>query len=83
MVRCFAILLAAVGMLVITNQAEARGRRGGCPGGTCSVAVVSAKTADAVTPSATVVADAAADAPVAAQSAPRYRWSGRRLFSRR
>ena len=35
MVKYVAVLLAVVGMLVAVDSAQARGRRGGCPGGNC------------------------------------------------
>jgi hypothetical protein len=93
MVKYVAILLVVAGMLVAIDSAEARGRRGGCPGGNCytggcpggvcAVPVGPVKTA-AVAGEPAVVATEAAVAPVAVtQSAPRYITSGRRLFGRR
>jgi threonine dehydrogenase-like Zn-dependent dehydrogenase len=98
MVKYVAMLLVVVGMLVTIDSAQARGRRGGCPGGNCyaggysggcpggvcAVGVVPAKTA-AVVAEPKVVAEAApAVAPVATtQPALRYYTSGRRLFGRR
>ena len=79
MVKYVAVLLAVVGMLVAVDSAQARGRRGGCPGGNCyttggcpggvcavPVAVTPAKTA-AVTAEPKVVAEAA---PTAGTAAP-------------
>jgi hypothetical protein len=96
MVKQLALIVAVAATLVAVDAAEARGRRGGCPGGNCYagggcpggncyVAAGPAKlaTADTVTaPLAAEVAPAAvASAPVAA---PRYTSNVRRgWFARR
>ena len=82
MVRYSLVVLLALGIIMVADEAQARGRRGGCSGGSCSVAYAPVKSADAVTPSATIVADAS-DAPVTTQYRPRYRLTGWRLFGRR
>jgi hypothetical protein len=82
MVKYVAVLLAVVGMLVAVDSAQARGRRGGCPGGNCytggytsggcpggvcAVPVAPAKTAAvAAEPKAVAEAAPAAAAPVVA-----------------
>jgi hypothetical protein len=96
MVKYVAVLLAVAGMLVAVNSAEARGRRGGCPGGVCyaggggcpggvcAVPVAPAKTAAVDGEPAVVTTAPAAAAPVTvSQPAPRYTNSTRRLFGRR
>lgn len=95
MVKYIAVLLAVAGMFVAINSAEARGRRGGCPGGVCytgggcpggvcAVPVAPAKTASVIGEPAVVATAPAVAAPVAAsQPAPRYTNSTRRLFGRR
>jgi|GEM_PF-6770878 hypothetical protein len=96
MVKYVAILLAVVGTFVVVDSAQARGHRGGCPGGhcytggcpggVCAVTVAPAKTA-AVTDDPKAVAEATAPvitAPVVTtQPAPRYVTTSRRLFGRR
>ena len=93
MVKYVAILLVITGMFVAIDSAEARGRRGGCPGGNCytggcpggvcAVPVAPAKTAAVAGEAAVAVTEPAAVPVVASQPAPRYITSGRRLFGRR
>jgi hypothetical protein len=80
MVKYAAMLLVVVGMLVTIDSAQARGRRGGCPGGNCytggysggcpggvcAVGVVPAKTAAVVAEPKVVAEAAAAAAPAVA-----------------
>ncbi len=83
MVRYLALIVAVVATLVTVDAAQARGRRGGCPGGNCNVgysngcsggncyaAYGSAKTVsvDQAAP-AVVAAEPATPAVVAAPSA--------------
>jgi hypothetical protein len=87
MVKYAVMMLAVVAMFVSVDTAQARGRRGGCPGGVCyassgcpggvcAVPVAPAKTAASPDgPTATPV--------VSAQPAPRYTAAPRRLFGRR
>jgi hypothetical protein len=78
MVKYFAVVAAVVATLVVEG-AEARGRRGGCPGGACYASVGTNKaTASVASPAPAVVNVAPAN-----QRAPRYVSSGWRLFGRR
>jgi hypothetical protein len=90
MVKHFVLLVAVAATLILVNGAQARGRRGGCPGGNCYATSVSpAKMAVLGETAAPVAADApaapaaeVAEAPAAvrtyAAAAPRRGWFGRR-----
>jgi hypothetical protein len=97
MVKYAVMLVAIAAMFVSIDSAQARGRRGGCPGGVCYtggaktlvVAAEPAKVVDAAAGPAVAVDAPAEAATVAAQPAgrntlvSRYSARPRRLFGRR
>jgi hypothetical protein len=94
MVKYVAIMLALVGTFVVVDSAQARGHRGGCPGGhcyaggcpggVCAVPVAPVKTAVVTAEPKAVAETAPAVVPVVTtQPAPRYISTSRRLFGRR
>ena len=83
MVKYAMMSLALAMMFVAVDSAQARGRRGGCPGGVCGVPVAPAKTAAVTAEPAVASSSDAATPVVAAPLSPRYTTSPRRLFGRR
>jgi hypothetical protein len=97
MVKLSALLLAAIATLVVVDSAQARGRRGGCPGGNCYAVSSCAngscyvgsdyhKTAAIIGEGPAIVeaAPSTSVGPVAVQPAPRYTSNVRRgWFARR
>ena len=87
MAKYLALIVAVVATLVVVDAAQARGRRGGCPGGNCYVAG-SDKLATADQAPAPLAAEATEAAPTviatAPAAAPRYTNNVRRgWFARR
>jgi uncharacterized protein (DUF3084 family) len=71
MVKHFVLLVAVVATLVVVDAAQARGRRGGCPGGNCYATSYSpAKMAVLGETAAPVAADAPAAPAAEVASAP-------------
>ena len=78
MVKYFALALALVGSVAMADLAEARSRRGGCPGGACNASFAPAKMAatDNAPPAVAADPEASSAAPAAAAAQPASRFFG-------